>query len=204
MAAVALMVMLVLTAPRSMPSQQDLHVLDRVDRDANPPHLAGRHRVRRCRSPSGSAGRRRPRGRSGRDPAGSGSGGSSPRPSRSLRTGASSTAGRDSRSAWMPRVNGIGTRLTELGRAGRNRPGRPARRPARSRCPRWTDAAGAGFGSAWLTRPIVPAGPVPAASVEAQQEDAGGHRCAGADGHRARCVPPAAPGPRSASSWPRW
>ena len=45
MAAVALIVMLVLTSSSGMPSKQRLHVVERVDRHADPPDLARGHRV---------------------------------------------------------------------------------------------------------------------------------------------------------------
>ena len=58
--------------------EQPPHVGDRVDRHADPADLAARHRVVASRSRSGSAGRRRPRGRSCPGRGGSGSAGSTP------------------------------------------------------------------------------------------------------------------------------
>ncbi len=86
--------------------EQRLHVGDRVDRHSGPPDLALGQRDRPSRSRAASAGRRRRRARSGPDRGDSGSGRSSPRRSRSPRTGGSSTDGRDTWSALGPRVNG--------------------------------------------------------------------------------------------------
>ena len=86
--------------------EQDRHVGEARDRDADPADLPLRLAARRSRSPSGSAGRRRPTARSGPARGGSGSAGSSPRPSRSPRTGASSRSGSRYIVGWTPRVNG--------------------------------------------------------------------------------------------------
>ena len=59
----ALIVIDVETSSSGMPSNSDAHVVDRVDRDADLADLAVRDRRRRSRSPSGSAGRRRPTAR---------------------------------------------------------------------------------------------------------------------------------------------
>ena len=71
-------------------------------------------------APSASGGRTPPRARSGRDPAGSGTGDSSRPRCPSRRTGASSTAARGTSSGTTPRVNGNSPGIPELRRDGSN------------------------------------------------------------------------------------
>ena len=73
------------------PVEQRLHVAERVDRDAGPADLALCDAGRRSRSRAASGGRTRRRARSARARAGSGSARSSPPPTRTPRTGGSST-----------------------------------------------------------------------------------------------------------------
>ena len=98
--------------------EQACHVGQRVDRDAGAADLAARHAGRRSRSPAGSAGRTRSRGRSGRGRAGSGSARSTPPPRRSRRTGASSTAGRGTCPGTAARVGVLARRLELTRRVG--------------------------------------------------------------------------------------
>ena len=119
----ALIVIDVLTVAERQAVEEHLHVGERADRHADPADLALGLRARRSRSPSASAGRRRPTGRSGPARAGSGSGGWCPRrvakPAywRIVQSRPRYIVG------WTPRVNG-------------NSPGRPrsrsSSRPARS------------------------------------------------------------------------
>ena len=88
------------------PVEEQLHVGDRVDRDAGPCRPRRPRADRPSRSRAASAGRTRPTSRSGRDRAGSGSAGSSLPRMRTPRTAGSSTDGPRYMSGYGPRVNG--------------------------------------------------------------------------------------------------
>ena len=96
------------------PVEQVGHVVRGVDRHAHAPDLRLRTRPPRSRSPAASAGRTPPTARSALARAGTGSGRSSLRPTRSRRTAASSRAGPGTSTGTGPRVNG-------------GSPGRPSR-----------------------------------------------------------------------------
>ena len=105
---------------------------------ADPADLARPPAARRSRSPSGSAGRRRPTGRSGPARAGSGSARSSrprvekPAYWRIVQSRPRYIVG------WTPRVNGNSPGRPEVARPRRGRPCPRACRGRRSRCPRWS------------------------------------------------------------------
>ena len=105
-AAGALIVIETQTSPRSIPCEQRLHVVERVDRDALAPDLAERARMVGVVAHQRRHVERRATAPSGRGRAGSGSARWSPPPCRSPRTGASSTTGPRYMLGYTPRVNG--------------------------------------------------------------------------------------------------
>ena len=117
--------------------EQDAHVLDRVDRDADLADLATARSGSRSRSPSGSADRTPPTGPSCRPRSAGDSAGCSPTPCRIRRTAASSTAARCTSTRRRRACRGSPPAGPAWPRDPSRRapPGRrPARREGRTRC----------------------------------------------------------------------
>ena len=149
----ALIVIEVLTSPSGMPANRASMSASERDRDADPADLPLRLRGVASRSPSGSAGRRRPTGRSGPGRGGSGSARWSRRRSRSPAYWRIVQSRQRYIVAWTPRVNGYSPGQAEVAcgvepgdvgrRCRRPRPG--SRRSWRT--PRGARGAGDGLGA---------------------------------------------------------